>query len=116
MGDVMQKANLILDHLKDVHQEMLSRTARGHQIEHLVVAQNQLVVSQFHFGQLMMMAGIVSRCSSYQECAAYYAQQQYGAPPRTPRAMLKLLSSFGLSMPVSIIMIINRQGSSDNGL
>jgi hypothetical protein len=42
MGDVTQKANLILDHLKDVHQEMLSRTAPGHQIEHLVVAKNQL--------------------------------------------------------------------------
>jgi hypothetical protein len=47
----MQKANFILDHLKnDVHQEMSSRAIYygDDEIRHTVVAQSEMVVSRCH--------------------------------------------------------------------
>mmetsp|Transcript_20219 Transcript_20219/g.36026 ORF Transcript_20219/g.36026 Transcript_20219/m.36026 type:complete len:808 (-) Transcript_20219:171-2594(-) len=41
---VLQQANFILDHLRDVHEEMPNMIVQGHQIKHLVVAQSQQAV------------------------------------------------------------------------
>jgi hypothetical protein len=48
----MDAAHGAEDHLKDVHQKRPNEAAHGHhQIKHLAVAQSQLFVSCFHFGQ-----------------------------------------------------------------